>query len=194
MRAKLSSKLYEAAAAPRGPGLDAGAREGSCVRPHSGLSVASLPARIATPPPPRRTPPPTSPRRCVFDLHSAALQKVPGVMGRSDKAYSHIVPSPNGQLLAMVTDSGALLLLSAKTKQLIATLQSAQAGKWNNYVRRAPQPTPRATPRVTPRATPRRAWRLPAALRAPRPRGGGVSWLPSSAECACCSHVGAPGP
>jgi len=68
----------------------------------------------------------------VFDLHSASLQWLPGVMGRHDRAFKLIVPSPDGSCLAMLTESNALLLLSAKTKQLIATLQGATAGKWSN--------------------------------------------------------------
>jgi len=68
---------------------------------------------------------------CIFDLHAASLQRVPGVMGRQDKAFKQLLPSPDGSVLAMITESNALLLLSAKTKQLIATLQTASAGKWN---------------------------------------------------------------
>lgn len=70
--------------------------------------------------------------RCVFDLHAATIQKIPGVIGRSEKAFKQLLPSPDGKVIAMLSESNALMLLSAQSKQLIATLQNATAHKWSN--------------------------------------------------------------
>eukprot|EP00308_Calcidiscus_leptoporus_P001111 CAMPEP_0119378884 /NCGR_PEP_ID=MMETSP1334-20130426/50402_1 /TAXON_ID=127549 /ORGANISM="Calcidiscus leptoporus, Strain RCC1130" /LENGTH=547 /DNA_ID=CAMNT_0007398247 /DNA_START=17 /DNA_END=1660 /DNA_ORIENTATION=- len=65
----------------------------------------------------------------VFDLHAGKVELVPGVMGRSENGFEQVLPSADGKHLALVTSSGALLLVSAKTKQLVGTLQSA-GSKW----------------------------------------------------------------
>lgn len=67
---------------------------------------------------------------CVFDLNSGSVQRINGVMGRSDTSFRQVLPSPDGNTLALMTEAGALLLLSAKTKQLVATLQPASSKKW----------------------------------------------------------------
>jgi U3 small nucleolar RNA-associated protein 18 len=62
-----------------------------------------------------------------FDLNAGRAVMLPGVMGREEAGFRELLPSPDGSNLGMITESGALLLLSAKTKQLIGTLQASQA-------------------------------------------------------------------
>ena len=76
-------------------------------------------------PPRPRCPPP---RRAVFDLHSGSVRTLPGLHGRSEHGFTHIVPSPAADVLAMVSESGAVHLLSAASKQLVATLQPGGGG------------------------------------------------------------------
>ena len=64
----------------------------------------------------------------VFDLHSGAVHAIPGLAGRTDKAFHTVLACPAGGTLAMLAESGAVLLVSAASKQLIATLQPAGGG------------------------------------------------------------------
>jgi len=59
----------------------------------------------------------------TFDLHSGAVQSIPGLAGRTDKAFTSVLPCPTGGVVAMIADSGAVLLVSSASKQLVATLQ-----------------------------------------------------------------------
>ena len=59
----------------------------------------------------------------TFDLHSGAVRTIPGLAGRSDKAFSLVLPCPAGGCVAMLSEGGALLLVSSASKQLLATLQ-----------------------------------------------------------------------
>ena len=63
----------------------------------------------------------------TFDLHSGTVSTIPGVAGRNDKAFARVLPCPAGGVVAMVAESGAVLLLSAASKQLVATLQTGGA-------------------------------------------------------------------
>ena len=63
--------------------------------------------------------------RCVFDLNSGSVHTIPGLAGRSDRGYTHILPSPSADVLAMVSSDGAVHLVSAKSKQLVQTLQTS---------------------------------------------------------------------
>ena len=65
-----------------------------------------------------------------FDLEAGKVQMLPGVLGRDEKGFRQLLPSPDGSVLAMITETGALLLLSAKSKQIISTLQSASHRKF----------------------------------------------------------------
>lgn len=62
-----------------------------------------------------------------FDLNAGRAVMLPGVIGREEAGFRELLPSPDGATLGMITESGALLLLSAKTKQLIGTLHASQA-------------------------------------------------------------------
>ena len=64
----------------------------------------------------------------VFDLHSGTVQTVPGIAGRTDKAFTSVLPCPAGGVIAMIAQSGAVLLLNAASKQLVATLQPGGGG------------------------------------------------------------------
>ena len=57
----------------------------------------------------------------AFDLHEGRIHRVRGVAGRSEAGFSEIVVSPDGTMLTLTTESGALLLVSARTKQLVHT-------------------------------------------------------------------------
>lgn len=63
---------------------------------------------------------------CVFDLHSGSVHTLPGLQGRTDKGFNLIAPSPAGDVIAMIGESGAVHLVSAASKQLVATLQAGQ--------------------------------------------------------------------
>jgi len=66
-----------------------------------------------------------------FDLHSGRVEMLRGVIGRDEPGFEQVIPAPDGSLLALISTSGALLLVSAKTKQLVSTLQAARtSGKW----------------------------------------------------------------
>ena len=66
----------------------------------------------------------------AFDLHEGRIHRVRGVAGRSEAGFSEIVVSPDGTMLTVTTESGALLLVSARTKQLVHTVQGARSDKW----------------------------------------------------------------
>ena len=59
----------------------------------------------------------------TFDLHSGSVQSIPGLAGRTDKAFRAVLPCPTGGVVAMLAESGAILLVSSASKQLVATLQ-----------------------------------------------------------------------
>ena len=63
-----------------------------------------------------------------LDLHSGAVQTVRGIAGRNDSGFQSVLPSPAGGVVAMIAESGAVLLLSSTSKQLISTLQPATGG------------------------------------------------------------------
>lgn len=63
----------------------------------------------------------------AFDMHAGRAVMLPGVIGREEAGFRELLPSPDGKNLCMISESGALLLLSAKTKQLIGTLHASQA-------------------------------------------------------------------
>ena len=64
----------------------------------------------------------------AFDLHAGRMVLMAGVMGRSELGFKRVLPSPDGAHLALLGASGSLLLLSARTKQLVATLQPGGGG------------------------------------------------------------------
>lgn len=66
--------------------------------------------------------------RSVFDLHSGSVRTLPGLQGRSERGFTHILPSPAADVIAMVAESGAVHLVSAASKQLVSTLQPGGAG------------------------------------------------------------------
>ena len=65
--------------------------------------------------------------RCVFDLNMGSVHTLPGLHGRTERAFSLILPSPAGDVIAMVGESGAVHLVSAASKQLVQTLLPASA-------------------------------------------------------------------
>jgi len=62
---------------------------------------------------------------CV-DLHSGRATMMPPLPGREEAGYREVVPSPDGATIALLCDSGALLLLSQKSRTLLATLQPSE--------------------------------------------------------------------
>ena len=66
----------------------------------------------------------------AFDLHEGRIHRVRGVAGRSEAAFSQVVVSPDGAMITLTSESGALLLVSARTKQLVHTVQGARSDKW----------------------------------------------------------------
>lgn len=64
----------------------------------------------------------------AFDLHAGRMALMAGVMGRTELGFKRVLPSPDGAHLALLGASGSLLLLSARTKQLVATLQPGGGG------------------------------------------------------------------
>lgn len=60
------------------------------------------------------------------------MHTLPGLAGRTDRGFSLVLPSPAADVIAMVGEGGALHLVSASSKQLVATLQAAGGGGANS--------------------------------------------------------------
>jgi U3 small nucleolar RNA-associated protein 18 len=59
----------------------------------------------------------------VYDTHSGALQKVSGLIGRQEKSLEDFVISPNGEFIAFLGNDGHVLLVSARSKQLVGSVR-----------------------------------------------------------------------
>lgn len=64
----------------------------------------------------------------MFDLQTGSLHTLPGLVGRNERGFTMIQPSPAADVIAVVAESGAVHLLSASSKQLITTLQTGSGG------------------------------------------------------------------
>ena len=60
-----------------------------------------------------------------------------GLAGRSDRAFNTILPSPAGDVIAMVAENGAVHLLAARSEALIASLQTANSAVSTKFATQA---------------------------------------------------------
>jgi len=59
----------------------------------------------------------------VYDIAGARMNKIPGIAGREEKSLEDMWVSPDGQYIGILGNNGYIILLSAKTRQWIASLK-----------------------------------------------------------------------
>lgn len=64
----------------------------------------------------------------AVDLGAGSVSKVPPLRGRKERSLSGLVLSADGEWLAFAGEKGAVLLVSARTKQLVTPLQMNRSG------------------------------------------------------------------